>query len=180
MKKVVAVKDQADYTSEGVYKSRNNNIVIAASVVGALLVGSAGGFFAGYQIGSNNDNVNRNSSQADMNDFPGGMMGGGQFGMGGFGTVTAVSGDSITVKDQRQDEETTYTITSNTEVTDGGDKAAIGDIKVGDTVMVRTDDSSDSTNKTATSIQLNPSFGGARGNTQSSQSSDSNDGQSSI
>jgi len=105
-----------------------------------------------------------------MNGGPNGMMGGGQFGRGGLGTVTAVTDSSITIKDQRQDEETSYAITADTSVMDDSDDAAVSDIKVGDTVMIQSDDSESDT-KTATTIRLNPSFGGRMQNAESSSSS---------
>lgn len=118
--------------------------MVAVAAVVALVLGGAGGFFAGYQAGGANDNAGQQGQQVGMNGGPNGMMGGGQFGMGGLGEVTAISSDSVTIKDQRQGDETTYDITSDTEVTDDGESAAVSDIAVGDTVMIRSSDDSDS------------------------------------
>ena len=75
------------------------------------------------------------------------------------GTVSGVSGTSITV--QTQDGTTkTFTVTSATEVTDNGAASAIANVQTGDTVAVIV--STTNTNQ-ATRILLNPSFGGGFG-----------------
>lgn len=72
---------------------------------------------------------------------------------GGFGTVTAISSSSITVKNSHSGSSKTYTITSNTTVKNGTTTASVSDIKVDDSVLVRT---SSSDTKTASSITINP------------------------
>ncbi len=67
---------------------------------------------------------------------------GGFFGMGGgrrgaIGQVTAINATSISVKNSRTGTVSTLTITSNTQVTNGGQAATITDVKVGDNVIVR-------------------------------------------
>lgn len=131
----------------------------------AVLVSAGAGLVAGLQIGR-------------KGDTPGGMTqgrqgmgqrGGGQFGMmrGGFGTVTEVTDSSVTIsaqlpmsQDQGSQETTTYTVTSSTKVANSGETAAVSDIKVGDRVMIQTDNSD---SKTATSIEINPQMRGGPG-----------------
>jgi hypothetical protein len=85
-----------------------------------------------------------------------GGFGGGRQGLGGaLGSVTAVSATSITVQNSRTNADSTLAITSSTTVTNNGTAATISDIKVGDTVLVRT---STSDQKTASQITLNPQF----------------------
>jgi len=145
-------------------------VVIVASIA-AIIIGGTGGFLVGYQIGTTSD-ADDSAQQAGMNGMPGGMMGG-QFTRGGVGTVSAVSSDSITIKNRRQGDETTYSITSDTTVTDNDESATISDVKVGDLVMIQSDDDTDADTKTATSVELNPSFGGGP-NAQTQSSSNNN------
>ncbi len=168
MKNTVSVRD-ADEDTRQSYKAKLPLGTILAVGIVAVIVGGVGGILVGYQIGNTNDIDD--GQRAGLNgDLGGGMMGGGQFGPGGFGTVSKVDSGSITVEDQRQGEETTYSITTDTTITDNDESASISDIKVGDMVMIQSDDDSDADTKTATSIQLNPSFGGGPGaRTQSSR-----------
>lgn len=56
---------------------------------------------------------------------------------GAIGQVTAVSATSISVKNIRTGTVSTLAVTSNTQITSGGQTAAITDVKVGDDVIVR-------------------------------------------
>ena len=87
-------------------------------------------------------------------------------GFGNFGTVTAVTGTSITVTGRRSSTPTTYTITSSTKVLNGTATASTSDIKAGDTVMIQV---STTNSQEATQITLNPQFpgGGQQGGAQS-------------
>ena len=139
------------------------------AVVATLVVGALGGFLIGLQVG-------KGSSVATMAGVAGNGQARGGFGMRGgtFGTVTAVTSDSITVKDTRRSTTVTYAITSSTTVTDNGATAALSDVVVGDSVIVQssstdttTDDST--TTKTATTIALNPSMPSAPGDSSATQ-----------
>lgn len=55
---------------------------------------------------------------------------------GSIGEVTAVSADSITIKDTMRGGSVTYKIDSNTKVTENGTTKAVSDIKTGNTVRV--------------------------------------------
>ena len=83
-------------------------------------------------------------------------MGGGLRRMGSFGEVSAINDTSLSFKG-RGGGITTFTITSDTKITKDGEAAAVGDVKVGDTVMV-----SPSTTDTtaAASIAINPTIQG--------------------
>ena len=56
--------------------------------------------------------------------------------VGASGTVTAVSGTSMTINDTTRGGSVTYTLNSNTKVTQNGTTKAVSDIKTGDTVRV--------------------------------------------
>lgn len=135
-----------------------------ATVIAALIVGLLGGIVAGMQIGKSSSTTNRGSQS-----LQGGMGGSMQGHDGAMGTVTAVTSDSVTIKSDRGDSDSTvtYAITSDTKVTDGDETAAVSDIAVGDAVMVQTGSSSSSSNgsgaKTAVRIEINPTMGGERG-----------------
>lgn len=163
------------FADEGSGKPRKNGRpfsgAVIATMIGVLLLGALGGFVAGAQVGKTSSAT---ASQRDGGPGgAGGQMGGPGAMNGTFGEVTAVSSTSITVKDQRSSESTTYKINDDTKITDGGNTAAVTDITKGDTVMIATSDSDDTT---ASSIKLNPSMGGPRGDTRSS----SNDSSSST
>ena len=157
---------------------RNRNSIITIALAGIIVaaVGFAGG--VSYQKTRNTTAAAGNSG--GFGRFANGQDGGSANGMrrmGAFGTVSAVSSDSITIKDQRSGGSNTYTITSDTTITDNGNTATISDIQTGDTVMIRTastDDptSSSASSKTASSIILNPQMGNPGGR----QSSDSQQG----
>ncbi len=141
------------------YKQKTAMMPLVITGVVTLIIGSAGGFFAG-SIASNSNNASNPMRGMNSQNAPQDAMGGfGEQMSGGFGTVTAVADTSITIKSLRSDTDTTYTITSTTTVTDGTETAKVSDITVGDRVMVQTDDSGDdATTKTATTIQINPTM----------------------
>jgi len=93
---------------------------------------------------------------AGLQGAPGG--GGFRTGMRGIvGQVTAISATSISVQSIRTNQVQTLGITSATRITNNGQSAGIGDIKVGDSAIVRPS----STNTTeASQITLNPQLGG--------------------
>ena len=104
--------------------------------------------------GAPNNRGGQFSQQDGFNGGPQGDMGGNMQGrmIGNFGEVTAVSESSITIKNPRSEQEQTFTINSETKVTDDGESSTTSSIKVGDTVAIRT---SDSNSTTATQITLN-------------------------
>lgn len=78
---------------------------------------------------------------------------------GGFGTVTSVSSNSITISNTRTNASTTYTINSSTTITDNGQTGSLSDIQSGDRVIVTT---ASTTSTVASKIDVNPSFGGGQ------------------
>lgn len=102
-------------------------------------------------------------------NFSGGGAGGfgGARRSGGFGQVTAVSSSSITVTNPRSGTGMTYTITGSTTISDNGQAVTVSDIQTGETVLITT---SGSGSTTATSIMVNPSFGGQGSSGTSGQS----------
>jgi hypothetical protein len=129
----------------------------AAATIVLLVVG----FWSGmaYQKGHSKTAVATTGSTAG-GGLSGRGFGGGARRSGGFGQVTAVSPTSITITSQRTNTSTTYTITSSTTITDNGQTVTTTDIQTGDTVIVMT---SGTGSTTATSILVNPSFGGGGG-----------------
>ena len=98
------------------------------------------------------------TSATSNGGFGGGFGGrGGSARSGGFGQVSAVSASSITLQNPRSGTNTTYTITSATTITDNSQAVTTSDIQTGDTVIVRV---ASAGSTTATSILVNPSFGG--------------------
>lgn len=164
-------------SSNGAARPSSNAAVLWGIAVLVLVVGTGGGFVTGFQLGKTNGTgttLSQNGFGGQSSDGTGQMGGpGGAGGLSGrragvIGTVTAVSSTSVTVKDQMQSTSSTYTITDTTTVTDNGATASVGDIAVGDTVLIRTSSSSsdsnssssDDTSKTATAIELNPTMQG--------------------
>lgn len=82
---------------------------------------------------------------------------GGRLGDRVIGQVTAISSTSISVQNSRTGSTDTLSITSSTQITNAGQAVAVGSIQVGNTVFV-TENSSDTSQ--ASSILVNPSFGG--------------------
>lgn len=140
------------------------------AVVGILLIGL--GFIGGMEYQKSKSTASKTaqlgSAFGSSNDqsFGGGAPGS-RRGMGGFGTVTAITDTSITISVQQfagpgsssssdSTASKTYTITSSTTITDDGSDVTASDISVGDTVIVHT---SSSSSTTATTIMVNPSMG---------------------
>lgn len=153
---------------------RLNAATVAAGL--AVLVVVGGLAFAGGMHYQKHHAASRSGMMAGNFDGYGAYGSGGRGGMGvaragGLGDVTAVSDSSITVKSERSGTTKTYTVSSDTTITNDGASAKLSDIKVGDTVRVRT---SGSSSDAATTIVINPSFGqgggGQQGDTQSVQS----------
>lgn len=105
---------------------------------GVLVVACVTSFFGGMQVQKNAaSSATANNGASRFNQT--GAMGGNTSGrrrMGVPEAVTAVSSTSITVNDQRQNKAVTYSVTADTTVTNSGASAAIGDVKVGDQVVV--------------------------------------------
>jgi hypothetical protein len=96
-----------------------------------------------------------------------GLLGGGRFAGGGFGSVTSISSTSITVQNSRSGTSKTFAITSSTKVEDNGASATTSTISTGDPVIVMPS----STNASdAATIIVNPSFGGGFGGPASNSS----------
>jgi hypothetical protein len=136
------------------HKSSSTPTIITAVVCLSLLIGFFGGI--AYEKGKvKTTSTTAASSQNSQNSFggPGGFRRGG----GAIGQVTSVSDSSITVNNQRTGSDQTFKITRSTTVSNNGADAGVSDIKSGDTVLVRV---SSSDTSTATSILINPSFGG--------------------
>jgi hypothetical protein len=96
-------------------------------------------FAAGYQLKGSKTNDSSRPSQNSQAQFGGSQSGGPgtRMGNGAFGEVTAITSDSITVNESRQDVTVTLKITSETKVTNNRETASAADIKVGDQVMVQ-------------------------------------------
>ena len=153
-----------------VSKRTNFGVIIIVAVI--ML---AGGFVGGMQYQKSKSTSTSGGFQNGQTGGPGGM----RQRNGGFGTVTAVSSDSITVSEQSMPGVSsstsstttkTYTITSSTTITNNGSTVSASDIAVGDSVMIQT---SSSTSSTATQITVNPTMGGPSGTQSSSTSSTS-------
>jgi hypothetical protein len=155
-------------------KTSNKRFFTGIAIVAVALVAGLGGFFSGmgYQkshgsaatltASNSGDGPTTFNSDGSSRTFSGGpRMAGG----GAIGSVTAVSASSITVKNARSGESTTYAIVSSTQITKDGTIASASDITTSSTVMV-TPDSANTAN--ALSITVDPSFGGMGGNTQNS------------
>jgi len=140
-------------------------------IVALVMLG--GGFIAGMQYQKSKGTSSASASlQNGQTGGPGGM----RQRNGGFGTVTAVSSDSITISEQSMPGASsstssattkTYSITSSTAITDNGSTVTTSDIAVGDSVMVQT---SSSTSTTATQIIVNPTMGGPSSSSSSTSS----------
>jgi hypothetical protein len=132
---------------------------------GILTVACCISFVAGVlsQKGHNDNTLDTQTgttSQYGTNNQLAQGMGAGRMRGGAFGTVTAISETSITIDDQRQGTEATYTITSDTTISDSGTTATISDIAEGDTVMIAPDPSDSGT---AATINLGAPTGVPRG-----------------
>lgn len=135
-----------------------NHLVFIAVLVVACLIS----FWIGvaYQKHKNASNVaTTTTTSGSSSGFPSRSGYSGRR-MGGFGQVTSVSSTSISISNMRTGATTTYSINSNTVITDNGQTTSISDIQTGDTVIVTT---SSSSSTVATRILVNPSFGGGGG-----------------
>lgn len=143
-------------------------------MIAALILVSGISFYGGAIYQKNTASNDRTSAMA-MDERTGGMSGQGGMGMmgqrmGGMGTVTAVSDDSITVSlrsfgpggESGTTSTKTYSISSETEVSIDGESAKVSDIQKGDVVMVRT---ADRTSTEATQIVVNTSSASGQENT---------------
>lgn len=120
----------------------------------------------------------KNTASDNLSQLQGGFgSGNGRRINGNLGTITAISSTSITVKNDQTDVASTYTINNATIFKNGTVTASISDIKVGDTVMVRTGSSGSTT---ATSVTVNPEMPSMRGGMGPRGNDDSNGNQDSI
>jgi len=101
----------------------------------AYAVGQRSSRMGVYMGASFNDSMMRGGYDNDRN-FSGQSFRGRGMMNGSIGEVTAVSADSITIKDTMRGGSVTYKIDTNTKVTEGGDTKAVSDIKMGNTVRV--------------------------------------------
>lgn len=118
--------------------SRSTALLIAGFVAAIVLVGAAS-FVGGMQYSKLNVSAFK-SNNSNTNQYAGGGPDGNmQVRMlGGLGTVTAVSSSEISIEDFRGSGTTTYTISSNTKVSNNNSTISASDIKVGDRVSIRT------------------------------------------
>jgi hypothetical protein len=140
-------------------------LAVAAAAIGvSFYLGMAyqqhQGSSSASTLGSNG-NSSQNQNQTGMGGNFGGSngFGGGSERFGGAGvstsTVTAISSSSISLKDSSGNS-STYGITSDTLISDGGQQVGTDDIQTGDTVIVIPDREDTST---ARRIIVNPDFG---------------------
>ncbi len=141
---------------------KSNYLFLGILVVIVLIASFFGGI--AYQKSMHATATTAASGAARTARFGGGAR------RGGFGTVAAISGSSITLT-LRSGASTTFTITNSTKVTNNGASASVSDIQVGDRVAITRDTTNTSQ---ADSIILNPSFGGGPGGSSSSGSSSLN------
>jgi hypothetical protein len=134
-------------------------VAVAIIVVLALMIIS---FFLGLQY----EKKHAPKTATGVTNTSRGGLGSGGFGGGAgrgnrgdnvIGTVTAITSGSITVDNSFSGSSTTLSISSATTITDNDQSVTISDIQTGDKVLIT---KSSSTSTTATSIDVNPSFGG--------------------
>jgi len=122
-------------------KPTNNNSKYIIVVIAVIAVGGLS-FFGGTQYQKSQDTNASPMASSGLASRLGGAGGYGQMGggrrnaNGAFGQVTAISSTNITINDIRQGKSKTYTINSDTKITDQGQTATATDIKNGDTVIV--------------------------------------------
>ena len=129
----------------------------------AILVIGVGAFIGGMQY-----QKHTGTSTTASNSRFGGQSGTGGFGgtranRGAFGTLTAINGSTLTVTSNRGTA-TTYTVntSSSTTYTDAsGNATTAASLATGDTIIAQ--GTTSGTTVTATSIRINPSFGGGAG-----------------
>lgn len=150
----VSSKQAVSNAATGPESSYTKTAVRMAVVVACLVLG----FLAGMQYEKGVPITTRPTAATGAGNFTGGRSG--RYGMhrgGGLGQVSAVSGSSITIHNQRTGDAQTFKISSTTAIMDNGAAANVGDIKTGDTVMVR---SAANDQGTAGSIIINPDLSG--------------------
>ncbi|HUA13481.1 MAG TPA: hypothetical protein VL989_03200 [Candidatus Sulfotelmatobacter sp.] len=130
---------------------KNNSKTIIWVIVAIVALGIS--FYGGTQYGKNHTNLA--SSRFASSGFGG--PGRGHFQDRVIGTVEAITSNSITVTSRFNNSNTTLAITSSTQITDNGQSVSASDIKTGDTVFIIENTSNTSE---ASTILLNPSFGG--------------------
>ncbi len=139
-------------------KMKHDPIVMVVAAI--LLVGL--GFVGGMQVQKSLGSKTASTTAATSGGYgPGGSGGGFRHGGGTFGTVSSINGTtSMVVANSRTGANVTVSLSGNPTVTDGtGATSSISAIATGDTVIVMGSTGSDGT-VTATSIRLNPTFGG--------------------
>jgi hypothetical protein len=122
---------------------------------GALIIVGAVSFFGGIQVGESHTAAQDQNQQAN-NMHAGSGFGTGTGGrrMGTIGSVTAITDSSITILDERTNENTTYRITADTTITKNGTAVALSSITKNETVMIRVS----GTRLVASSITVDPSM----------------------
>jgi hypothetical protein len=141
------------------HKSKPKTGFWATRIVGVVVIVGLS-FFAGTRYEHSHDKSSATSSTSAFSRRGMGGFGGG-FGNRAnlvFGQVTAISSSSIMIEQTRSNTSTTLTINASTTVTDNGQPVSVNSIQTGDTVIAMKSSSSSST---ATSIRINPTFGGA-------------------
>jgi hypothetical protein len=155
--------DNGDYVSSSHQKGGRppKQVTVSKSLISVVVVVivAIAGFVGGVQYEKGHVKTTATTATTTRGSSGGGT-GGGFNRDGGIGTVTAVSSTSISISDQRTSSTKTYSISGNTTITDNGTTVTYSDITVGETVLVRT---SSSTSTDATTIMVNPSFGGGQG-----------------
>jgi hypothetical protein len=134
------------------HKNSNTPYIILIVAVLILAVG-AGSFYGGITYQKNHSPVLTTAAAAGGTRMFGTGPSGRAMSDSTFGTVTAISAASITVKDTRINITKTMTISSGTKVSDGGASSSLSAVKVGDEVIIT---ASESDSATASEIILNP------------------------
>jgi|GEM_PF-5717446 len=158
MKKELDVSNEKQPTSPAsAEKNRFSKKMALYGVIGLLVVIIS--FIGGmqFQKGRGDDKVQQTPRDILNLRSPDSFTGRGMRHNAGISTVTAVSETSISVKNQRDNAETTYAINGDTRIISKGTDATYNDIKVGDKVMVTaSSQSDDAAGKTAERILLDP------------------------
>lgn len=142
-----------------VMNSRHLSIVAVAAL--SLVVLSGVGVSA-YHLGQHSEphapdhmGARMHEMSEDRGDMRGEGSKRGHMRGGMIGTVTAIDATSLTIENSHKNTTRTYTITNDTTVTKDDTKMAIGDVKKGATIAVR---SSRDTPTTATTIIIDPAI----------------------
>jgi hypothetical protein len=152
----------ADEPITPVKKDSSKNLFIFSGVAVILIIIA---FFGGiqYQKGQTPPKTTKASAVGSRGGFGGGQR------RGGFGAVTAISTTSITVQNSRTGTSQTYSIGSDTTVSNMGQTGSVSDIKTGDQVIIQPS-TTDATH--AATIRLGGFGGGATGAPSGSTSTD--------